>query len=175
VPSGPLRVNVENLIATLLPHGQARRDVVAQKLGLSPRTLGRKLSAAGISFARILEELRFGLAKRYLSERDLSISRIAWFLGYTEVSAFSHAFMVLRCLRRRRMTLPEPSSPTMLQLFLPRSMPRTAMSIESPFLSPNRPLPAQQEGRAIHKGGAEAGCWPLARRAQHKDTRTRRC
>ena len=24
------------------------------------------------------------------------------------------------------------------------------------------------------KGGAEAGCWPLARRAQHEDTRTRR-
>jgi AraC-like DNA-binding protein len=92
VPSGPLRINVENLIATLLPHGQARRDVVAQKLGLSPRTLGRKLSADGISFARILEELRFGLAKRYLPERVLSISRIAWLLGYTDVSAFSHAF-----------------------------------------------------------------------------------
>jgi AraC-like DNA-binding protein len=75
-----------------LPHGQARRDVVAQKLGLSPRTLGRKLSADGISFARILEELRIGLAKRYLSERGLSISRIAWLLGYTEVSTFSHAF-----------------------------------------------------------------------------------
>ena len=25
------------------------------------------------------------------------------------------------------------------------------------------------------KGGAEAGCWPFARRAQHKDSRTRRC
>src|SRR6266567_9210620 len=25
------------------------------------------------------------------------------------------------------------------------------------------------------KGGAEAGCWPLARRAQHEDSRTRRC
>jgi hypothetical protein len=32
-------------------------------------------------------------------------------------------------------------------------MPSTAMSMESPFLSPNRPLLAQQEGRAIHKGG----------------------
>jgi len=25
------------------------------------------------------------------------------------------------------------------------------------------------------KGGAKAGCWPLARRAQHEDSRTRRC
>src|SRR6476619_2977266 len=62
------------------------------------------------------------------------------------------ATMVLRCIRRRRMTLLEPSSPTMLQLFLPKSMPSTAMSMESPFLSTNRPLLAQQEGRAINKG-----------------------
>src|SRR5512139_2663002 len=40
--------------------------------------------------------------------------------------------MVLRCMRRRRMTLPEPSSPTTLQLFLPRSMPRTAISMDNP-------------------------------------------
>ena len=83
--------------------------------------------------------------------------------------------MVLRCMRRRRITLPELSSPTRLQLFLPRSMPSTAISMEAPPLGPNRPLTAQQEGRAIHKGGAEAGCWPLARRAQHGDLRTRRC
>ena len=35
--------------------------------------------------------------------------------------------MLLRCMRRRRMTSPAPSSPTTLQLFLPRSMPRTAI------------------------------------------------
>ena len=29
--------------------------------------------------------------------------------------------------------------------------------------------------RQAEKGGAEAGCWPLARRAQYEDTRTRRC
>jgi len=33
-------------------------------------------------------------------------------------------------------------------------------------------LTARRQGG---KGGAEAGCWPLARRAQHEDTRTRRC
>jgi transposase len=38
--------------------------------------------------------------------------------------------MVLRCMRRRRTTLPDPSRPTTLQLFLPRSIPRTAISME---------------------------------------------
>jgi hypothetical protein len=44
-----------------------------------------------------------------------------------------------------------------------------------PLLSANRPLRAQQEGRAIHKGGEKAGCGPFARRAQHEDSCTRRC
>lgn len=90
--SGPLRENVENTIAALLPHGQAQFEIVAQKLGVSPRTLRRRLAVEAVSFARILEDLRIALAKQYLAERDLSVSRIAWLLGYTEVSAFSHAF-----------------------------------------------------------------------------------
>ncbi len=87
-----LRASVENEIAVLLPHGQARIDVVAQKLGTSARSLRRRLSAEGVTFERLREDLRFALAKRYLAERGLPISRIAWLLGYREVSAFSHAF-----------------------------------------------------------------------------------
>jgi AraC-like DNA-binding protein len=63
-----------------------------KKLGMAPRTLRRKLAAENITFARILEDLRIALAQRYLAEQNLSISRIAWLLGYAEVSAFSHAF-----------------------------------------------------------------------------------
>jgi AraC-like DNA-binding protein len=39
-----------------------------------------------------LSELRFDLAKRYLREEDLPISKIAWLLGYQDVTAFTHAF-----------------------------------------------------------------------------------
>ncbi|HEX4408055.1 MAG TPA: AraC family transcriptional regulator ligand-binding domain-containing protein [Xanthobacteraceae bacterium] len=91
-PRGVLRANVENAITALLPHAQAGLENVAGKLGISPRTLRRKLAAEGLTFARILEEFRLALAKRYLAEHDLPVSRIAWLLGYTEVSAFSHAF-----------------------------------------------------------------------------------
>ena len=45
-----------------------------------------------MSFNGVLGELRFDLAKRYIREPDLSISEIAWLLGYQEVSAFTHAF-----------------------------------------------------------------------------------
>ncbi len=90
--SGVTQADVENVIASLLPRGQPRIEEVAKKLHVGTRTLRRKLAAEGITFARIREDLRHALAKHYLAEQDLSISRIAWLLGYTEVSTFSHAF-----------------------------------------------------------------------------------
>ena len=86
-----LRLEVENAIAPLLPHGKARAHEIARRLGLSHRTLARRLADESLSFSQILDELKLDLAKRYLRE-GLSISRIAWLLGYHEVSAFTHAF-----------------------------------------------------------------------------------
>ena len=88
----PLKVRVENAIATLLPHGQARQNLVAAKLGMSQRTLARRLAAEGSSFAVILADTRSALADRYLANRKLAISQIAWLLGYADISAFTHAF-----------------------------------------------------------------------------------
>ncbi len=90
--SSIIQADVENAITTLLPNGQARIENVAHRLGVSPRTLRRKLAAEGVTFAGVLDDLRYALARRYLAEHDVSISRIAWLLGYTEVSSFSHAF-----------------------------------------------------------------------------------
>jgi AraC-like DNA-binding protein len=89
---GTFRVGLENTIAPLLPHGKARMDEIARRLGMSPRTLARRLAAEGLTFAGVLEEMRADLARRYLQEDDLAISEIAWLLGYREVSAFTHAF-----------------------------------------------------------------------------------
>jgi len=88
---GDWRSRVENVIAPLLPHGEATIDKVAHRVGLSRRTLARRLSAENITFIEILNELRLNLAKQYLCERDLTITQIAWLLGYREVSAFTHA------------------------------------------------------------------------------------
>jgi AraC-like DNA-binding protein len=83
---------VENEIVPLLPHRKPRAEEVAQRLGTSQRTFARRLAAEGLSFSELLERLRFDLARRHLADRDLSISEIAWLLGYQEVSAFTHAF-----------------------------------------------------------------------------------
>jgi AraC-like DNA-binding protein len=86
-----LRIAVENAITPLLPHGRARIDIVARQLGVSRRTLARRLAADGVSFAEILDQLRSDLAARYLGADDLAIAQIAWLLGYRGVSAFTHA------------------------------------------------------------------------------------
>jgi AraC-like DNA-binding protein len=76
----------------LLPHGKARATEIARRLGVGQRTLARRLSVEGLTFTDLLARLRFDLANRYLADRNLSISEIAWLLGYQEVGGFSHAF-----------------------------------------------------------------------------------
>ena len=86
------RSAVEKVIPQLLPHGKARTTEVARQLGMSLRTLSRKLHDEGASYAMILDELRAALAKRYLRESELPVSEIAWLLGYMEISSLTHAF-----------------------------------------------------------------------------------
>jgi AraC-like DNA-binding protein len=87
-----LRTRVENAISTMLPHGRVLAEDVARSLGMSNRTLARKLSDEGLNFTEILQQLRRDLAVRYLDDRKLHVSKIAWLLGFHEVSAFTHAF-----------------------------------------------------------------------------------
>jgi len=89
---GAVQSAVENAIAPLLPHGGARMSEIARSLGMSQRTLARRLAVEGVTFAAILDRLRSDLARRHITDPELSISEIAWLLGYQEVSAFTHAF-----------------------------------------------------------------------------------
>ncbi|WP_404289325.1 AraC family transcriptional regulator ligand-binding domain-containing protein [Microvirga sp. RSM25] len=87
-----IRVSVENALAPLLPHGRIHVGEVARALGMSKRTLARRLAAEDLTFLAVLEDMRKELARHYLADASLSISRIAWLLGYQEVSGFTHAF-----------------------------------------------------------------------------------
>ena len=88
----PLRTKLENAISSLLPHGRVSVREVARSLGISQRTLARRLSDEGLAFSVILQDLKRDLAVRYLDDPNLHISKIAWLLGYQEVGAFTHAF-----------------------------------------------------------------------------------
>ncbi|MDQ1103415.1 AraC family transcriptional regulator [Nocardioides zeae] len=70
--------------------GGASAGVVARRLGLSERTLRRRLAAEGTSYSELLDEVRSGLAVGLLAT-DLSLDEVALRLGYAEASSFIHA------------------------------------------------------------------------------------
>jgi AraC-like DNA-binding protein len=113
---GSLRALVENEAQKLLPHGRARRRDVAKKLAMSTRTLARRLAGEGTTFEEVVDELRQSLALQYIRSPSISLSQIAWLLGYEGSTSFNHAF--------RRWTGGPPS----------------AARIEGLFSSPPRPV-----------------------------------
>jgi AraC-like DNA-binding protein len=87
-----LRGLVENHLQNVLPGGRVQAAVIAQQLGMSGRSLTRRLAQEGITFGEILDRLRSRLAVRYLEDQRVSLQQIAWLLGYSELAAFNHAF-----------------------------------------------------------------------------------
>jgi len=89
---GAVRARVENEVERLLPHGRAQKPAVARSLAMSPRTLARRLATEGTSYEAVVDRMRHSLAMEYLREPDLSLSQIAWLLGYEDSTSLSHAF-----------------------------------------------------------------------------------
>ncbi|TNE88396.1 MAG: AraC family transcriptional regulator [Deltaproteobacteria bacterium] len=75
-----------------LPSGQLQVDIVARRLGMSGRSLQRKLRAEGSSYSGLVRDTREELARHYLSRTELSSSEIAFLLGFEETSSFFRAF-----------------------------------------------------------------------------------
>lgn len=88
----PIVARVRAALLPRLTSGEARLAPVAAELGLSTRTLQRKLADAGSSFQQVLDAVRYDLAQDYLRRRELGLVDIAFLLGFQEQSAFTHAF-----------------------------------------------------------------------------------
>jgi AraC-like DNA-binding protein len=67
-------------------------DTIAEKLHMSRQTLYRKLKSEGLSFQGLLEKVRYHRATYMLQRSALSLSEIAYALGFSDLSAFSRAF-----------------------------------------------------------------------------------
>jgi AraC-like DNA-binding protein len=89
---GSVRALVESEVQKLLPHGRAQRHNVAKKLAMSTRTLARRLASEGTTFEEVVDELRRSLALQYVKTHSISLSQIAWLLGYEGATSFNHAF-----------------------------------------------------------------------------------
>lgn len=91
-----LTSRVKASIQKQLRQGITRQDMVAEDLGLTSRTLQRKLSQEGASYQRLLDEVRQQLAEDYLSGTDLAIPDIALRLGYSETTSFHRKFKAVK-------------------------------------------------------------------------------
>ncbi len=84
--------DVKRIVSELLPKGIADIERVSGSLSMSRWTLNRKLKKEGTTFKDLLAELRKEFAVIYFENRALSLTEIAFLLGYSEYSAFHRAF-----------------------------------------------------------------------------------
>jgi AraC-like DNA-binding protein len=79
-------------IARILVKGVGGIEHLAKATGTSVRTLQRRLKDAGVTYADLQNDVRKTLALNLLENETLALAEIAFSLGYSEVSAFNHAF-----------------------------------------------------------------------------------
>jgi AraC-like DNA-binding protein len=82
-----------SMIPSLICTGQAQVENVAHCLGLSARTLQRRLVEEGQPFSSLLNEVRRDLAVRYLTNSSHSIGDVAHLTGYSAASSFIRWFV----------------------------------------------------------------------------------
>jgi AraC-like DNA-binding protein len=83
---------LEQFVVGALPEDRAGVSAAARSLGMSTRTLQRRLRDRGIVFAGLVDQVRRRLSARYLADGTLTLCEIAWLLGYSESSAFNRAY-----------------------------------------------------------------------------------
>jgi AraC-like DNA-binding protein len=64
----------------------------AREMGMSVRTLQRRLTAANLTFQRLVEDTRRELARHYLKHSGVELNAIAYLLGYEHANSFFRAF-----------------------------------------------------------------------------------
>lgn len=83
---------VRKRLIGVMDGGETSVEAMAKKLGMSARSLQRKLSDEGSRYNDLLAQIRAEFAKRYLSRGTISASEVAYLIGFTEPPAFFKAF-----------------------------------------------------------------------------------
>jgi AraC-like DNA-binding protein len=67
---------------------------VSRELGMSARTLQRRLNDAGITFQELIQATRRELARHYLKQPAVELNEAAFLLGFEDANSFFRAFQV---------------------------------------------------------------------------------
>ncbi|RMO83904.1 Transcriptional regulator, AraC family [Pseudomonas syringae pv. maculicola] len=83
---------VRSALLESLPAGAVSMQQISRKLGVSTRTLQRKLQDEGTTFQQTLDTLRDSLARHYLRSTAMSSAQISFLLGFEDANSFARAF-----------------------------------------------------------------------------------
>ncbi|MBQ0753145.1 MAG: AraC family transcriptional regulator ligand-binding domain-containing protein [Gammaproteobacteria bacterium] len=86
--------SVRRQMRGLLPGRAPQREEVARRLGMSARTLDRRLAENDSSWQQQLDSLRAQLAREYLGDASLSVADVAGLLGFADVRALQRRFRI---------------------------------------------------------------------------------
>jgi len=90
--SQSMQGRVRQLLLEHLAAGDVSMSDMARRTAMSVATLRRRLAEEGTSHSQLLDDVRRELAERYLADRNLAISEVAFLLGFAHVTAFYKAF-----------------------------------------------------------------------------------
>lgn len=83
---------VKWIIKSSLTGGRPDIKTIASELGMSNRTLQRRLTDEGTSFKHLLTQVRHELAREYLGDPSVEIKEVAFLIGYEDQNSFYRAF-----------------------------------------------------------------------------------
>jgi AraC-like DNA-binding protein len=83
---------VKWILKRLLAGSRPEISAVARELGLSDRTLQRRIIDDGATFRQLLLEARQELAHEYLKRPEMDVTEVAFLLGYEDSNSFYRAF-----------------------------------------------------------------------------------
>ncbi len=87
-----IAADVQDLIEDALPSGILSIQQIGEYMGMSSRTLTRRLSEHGITFRELVRQTQEKISKDLLKNSSITIGEIAFQTGLSEQSAFNRAF-----------------------------------------------------------------------------------
>jgi AraC-like DNA-binding protein len=90
--AGGISAQVRKALIGVMDGGDSGIDAIAKRLGMSTRSLQRRLAEEQTGYNDLLAEVREEFAKRYLARGTLTASEVAYLIGFTEPPAFFKAF-----------------------------------------------------------------------------------
>ena len=90
--SSSLATQIREAVSAELRGGNPTLERVGRRLGVSGRTLQRRLDDQDLRFGELVDEVKTELAKAYLHDRSLALCEVAFLLGFADQSAFTRAF-----------------------------------------------------------------------------------